>query len=49
MSIASEIAAEFGEKKRLEWVAKLEAARAAKDWSAVESLIEDMKRFYFCE
>ncbi len=49
MSIASAIAAEYGEKKRMEWVAKLEAAYASKDWDAVGTLLEEMKRFYFSE
>ena len=49
MSIASSIAAEYGEIKRMEWVQKLEAAYAAKDWDAVNSLLEEMKRFYFSE
>lgn len=49
MSIAGSIAAEYSEKKRTEWVQKLEAAYTAKDWDAVGSLLEEMKRFYFSE
>jgi hypothetical protein len=49
MSIASASFAEFGECKREEWLPKLEAARAAKDWDAVENLIEEMRNFYFAE
>jgi len=49
MSIASAIAAEYGEQKRKEWLAKLEAARLAEDWALVDALIEEMARFYFSE
>ena len=49
MSIASEIAAEYGEKKRIEWVTKLEVAYNAKDWNAISLLLEEMRRFYFSE
>ena len=49
MSISSSFAAEYGEKKRKEWLAKLEAARAAEDWDLVGVLIAEMRRFYFSE
>lgn len=49
MSIASASAAEYGEKKRMEWVAKLEVAYATKDWDAVGVLLEEMRKFYFSE
>lgn len=49
MSISSAIAAEYGEVKRKEWVAKLEAAYAARDWAAVEVLLSEIQRFYFSE
>ena len=49
MSIASSIAADYGEAKRKEWLAKLEAAETAKDWDAVKALIEELRRFYFSE
>ena len=44
MSIATAIAAE-----RKEWLAKLEAARAAEEWALVDALIAEMTRFYFSE
>lgn len=49
MSIASAIFAEQAEAKRKEWLAALEAAYAASDWSAVQELIVQMRRFYFSE
>lgn len=49
MSIASAIAAEYGEKKRNEWLGKLKAARLAMDWLLVDELIAEMNNFYFSE
>lgn len=49
MSIASAIAAEYGEKKRNEWLKKLRAARIAMDWLLVDELIAEMDKFYFSE
>lgn len=49
MSIASSIYSEYADGKRKEWLAKLEAARAAEDWAMVDALIAEMTRFYFSE
>lgn len=49
MSIASSIAADFGNEKRKEWLSKLEAAYEECDWLKVEKLIAEMRAFYFSE
>ena len=49
MSLASAVAAEFGEKKRLEWVSKIEVALAEKNWDKLKTVLEEMKKFYFSE
>lgn len=47
MSIASAIAAEESEKKRLEWLSALRTAYDAKDWDGIAALIAAMDKFYF--
>jgi hypothetical protein len=49
MSISSAFAAEYSNTMKEEWLAKLQAARDAKDWAAVDALIEEMADFYFSE
>ena len=49
MSIASAIAAEYGESIRKKWVAELEAAYEEKSWDAVAVILEKMRLFYFSE
>jgi hypothetical protein len=49
MSISSAIAAEYGERVRKEWVAKLRLAYIAKDWDAVAALLREMQAFQFSE
>ena len=49
MSISSAIAAEYGEQKRKEWVAKLNSAYKERNWEAVHALLKEMRKFYFSE
>lgn len=47
MSIAGDIEAERADKKRMEWVAALDAAYAVKDWVAVKRLLDEMRAYQF--
>ena len=49
MSIASAIAAEYGEQIRKEWVVKLNSAYKERNWDAVPALLREMREFHFSE
>jgi hypothetical protein len=49
MSIMNCVAAASDEKRKNEWLAKLEQARDTKDWSLVDALIQELREFSFEE